>query len=311
MIIASKLHPATTNKTYFNLGRSAFAFLIGEIIKPNKIYLPSFTCWSLVSATKIRFPRIELEFYNVRRNLIPEYPSIIKQGEVLVFIHFFGSLNKTPLPINNGGVILEDISHAYTSQIKYTGDFIFGSLRKSFKVADGGIILDNFFNPVYEKGSNLDSWLRLQAADWKDVREAENMLDRKWYIKDISSQSLEIILKSNLEEIQTSRFRNYSYLKEHIKVGYPLLEFKSNESPLVHNILLDNVVERNKLRRDLAEKGIFTSIHWPTHPLVQERATEFPDTIWLENHILSIPVAQDYNLNDMEYIVKVTNRFKP
>jgi dTDP-4-amino-4,6-dideoxygalactose transaminase len=311
MIIASKLPPEICNKTYFNLGRSAFSYLIGEVIKPNKIYLPSFTCWSLVNAVQFRFPQIELEFYNISRDLSPHYPNKILIGEVLVFNHFFGQESKISLPSTQGGFILEDISHAYTSNITHVGDYTFGSLRKSFKVADGGVILNKFFNPVYEKGSNFDSWLRMQAADWKDMREAENMLDRKWYIKDISSQSLEVVLKSNLEYIQKSRYRNYKYLREHLDIGYPLLEFKENEAPLVHNIILDNKKERDNLRKMLAEKGIFTSIHWPTHPLIKERADEFPDTIWLENHIISIPVGQDYNTNDMEYIVKITNSFKP
>ncbi|MDZ7795672.1 MAG: hypothetical protein U5N56_00890 [Candidatus Marinimicrobia bacterium] len=81
---------------------------------------------------------------------------------------------------------MEDISHAFASKFKYKGDFIFGSLRKSMKVADGGIILNNFFNPIYEKSNNLDSWLRYESVDWKDMREAENMIDRKWEIRDIS-----------------------------------------------------------------------------------------------------------------------------
>ena len=308
MLIASKLPPATSPKTYFNLGRSAFAYLLGEIVKPEKVYLPSFTCWSLVNTIERRYPEIELDFYNVDRYLNSTFPALINDGEVLVVVHFFGKENQTPLPPKKGGIIFEDVSHSFASKIKHFGDFIFGSLRKTFKIADGGIILNKFLNPVYEKSNNLDSWLRLQALDWKDLREAENMLDRQWKIRDISSQSLEVVLKSNLNEIQKIRYKNWLFLDEHLKLGTSLINFNSNEAPLVQNIIVDDKTVRDKIRSHFSDNGIFTSIHWPAHPLIRSRSVEFKDAIWLEEHIISIPVSQDYNLNDMEYIVKVANK---
>jgi len=302
MIIGSKLPPIHGDNTYFNLGRSAFAFLISEIIKPKKVFLPSFTCWSLVSTIQNRFPEIELNFYPVDRTLQCYYPEKVKEKEMLVFIHFFGKENKTTLP-DSKGIILEDISHALTSRINYRGDYVFGSLRKSFKIGDGGIIRD-YFNPVYESSQKLDTWLRYEAQDWRDMREAENMIDRQWEITDISSKSLEIFLTSNLDTIRLSRYRNDKFLSDNISVGKPLLIFRKNEAPLVHNRIFDTTKERDSLRKHLASKGIFTSIHWPTHKLVRMSKINIDDVLWLESHILSFPVSQDFNLNDMEYIAE-------
>ena len=134
MIIGSKLPPMHSDKTYFNLGRSAFAYLIEQVIKPSKVYLPAFTCWSLVSTMQKRFSDIEIKFYNVDRELNCYYPKKLNKGEVLVFIHYFGHENKTELPQNNGGIILEDISHALATKINFRGDYIFGSLRKIMKI---------------------------------------------------------------------------------------------------------------------------------------------------------------------------------
>ncbi|MCF8222797.1 MAG: hypothetical protein K9J25_06585 [Bacteroidales bacterium] len=307
MLIGSKLPPVHVDKTYFNFGRSAFAYLIEEIIKPNKVYLPAFTCWSLVSTMQKRFSDIELEFYNVEKDLKCNYPKTIEKDEVLVFIHYFGNENKQPLPKKNGGVILEDISHALASKIEYRGDYIFGSLRKSMKVADGGIIINHFFNPIYEKGNNLDSWLRYEATDWKDMREAENMIDRHWKIRDISSQSLEVFLATNLDLVKKQRFNNEKYLYNNIKIGEPLLNFSENEAPLVHNRIMNTQDERDHIRKELSKKGIFTSIHWPTHEVVRKYSNSFPDVLWLEKRIISIPVSQDFNLNDMDFISKTIN----
>ncbi len=307
MIIGSKLPPVHSDKTYFNLGRSAFAFLIGEVIKPKVVYLPAFTCWSLVSTMQTRFPDLELIFYNVDRELNCEYPEKLSEGEVLVFIHFFGHENKQPLPENNGGTILEDISHALATRINFRGDYVFGSLRKCMKISDGGIILNRFLNPIYEKSNNLDSWLRYEAVDWKDMREAENMLDRSWHIRDISSQSLECLLTTNMDLVRNQRFKNEKFLYHNIQVGEPLLDFREGEAPLVHNRIIKSTEQRDFIRKKLAEKGIFTSIHWPTHELVRKEEDKFPDVPFLESHIISIPVSQDFNLNDMEFIATEIN----
>lgn len=300
MLIGSKLPPVHGENTYFNLGRSAFAYLMADVIKPKKVYLPSFTCWSLVSTLEKRFPHIEMEFYPVNRELECTYPEKVNKGEVLVFMHYFGKENKQSLPPCEG-ILLEDISHAIATKLNYRGNYIFGSLRKFFKIADGGIIKSHH-NPVYEPSKKLDTWLRYEAIDWRDMREAENMIDRSWNMTDISSQSLEIVLRSNLDIIRTSRNKNEKFLFDNIEVGSPLLEFQAHEAPLLHNRILESTERRDSLRKYLAEKGVFTSIHWPTHPSVKKSNLDITDILYLESHIISIPVSPEYNLNDMEFI---------
>jgi dTDP-4-amino-4,6-dideoxygalactose transaminase len=177
------------------------------------------------------------------------------------------------------------------------------------KVADGGFI-NKFFNPVYEKSNKLDTWLRYEATDWTDVREAENMIDRDWQITDISSQSLAVILTSNPDMVRIKRQKNEKFLYENIKAGRPLVNYKDNECPLLHNRLMSTKAERDSLRQFLFTKKIFTSIHWPTHEAVLKSKTDIKDTLWLEDHIISIPVSQDYNLNDMEYIADSVSAWK-
>lgn len=302
MLIGSKLPPEHTDRTYFNSGRAAFAFLLGQVVKPRKVYLPTFTCWSLVSTMERRFPNIELQFYPVDRELNCNYPEFVHKDELLVFIHFFGYENKSPLP-ESEGTLLEDISHAYISKINHVGDYVFGSYRKILKVADGGF-LNSYFNPVYEESLKLDTWLRHEAKDWRDVREAENMTDRDWRICDISSQSLAILLTANHDLIRSERRENELFLMKNISAGEPLLIYRPNECPLLHNRIMGSKEERDSLREFLAGKRIFTSIHWPTHKKVLESGMDISETLWLENHIISIPVSHDYNLNDMEYIAE-------
>lgn len=308
MLIGSKLPPEHTEKTYFNYGRAAFAFLVGQVIKPRKVYLPTFTCWSLVSTMEKRFPNITVEFYPVGRDLACKYLKFVHKDEMLVFIHYFGYENKSRLP-KSEGTILEDISHAYLSKINYVGDYVFGSYRKVLKIADGGFI-NSYFNPIYEKSHKLDTWLRYEAKDWRDVREAENMIDREWNICDISSQSLEIILTSNSDLIRSKRRANEKFLKDNISTGRPLLTYRPNECPLLHNRIMETKEARDSLREFLAGRGVFTSIHWPTHKNIIKSGVDIRDALWLENHIISIPVSHDYNLNDMEYIAESVHQWQ-
>jgi hypothetical protein len=308
MLIGSRLPPERTERTYFHSGRAAFAFLIGQLIRPKKVYLPTFTCWSLVSTMSQRFPQVELAFYPVRRDLTCIYPNPIREGEALVFIHFFGHENSSELPPCQG-VLIEDFSHSYMSQISPRGDYAFGSYRKIMKVADGGFLL-GFFNPVYEPTRKLDSWLRFEAKDWRDMREAENMLDRDWCIADIGSQSLEILLTSNESLIRQKRWANESFLTRNLSVGVPQIKYRKGECPLLQNRFLSSMEERDSLRTYLASKGVFTSVHWPTHELVRTSGLDIEDALWIENHVISFPVSQEYGLNDMEYICECVDDWK-
>lgn len=305
MLIGSKLPPKYVDMTYFSSGRAAFAFLVNRI-KPRKVYLPTYTCWSLVSTMDTRFPDIEVEYYSVGRDLMCRYPLVLA-GELLVFIHYFGHENRSWLPAA-AGTILEDMSHSWYSNITAKGDYLFGSLRKIVKVGDGGLV-SGFFNPVYEPSRKLDTWLRYEAKDWKDIREAENMIDRDWQIADISSQSLMVLLTTDVEQLRHKRRANEQFLRENMPVGEPLLFYELDECPLLYNMLLETRRERDSLKAFLAARNVFASIHWPTHKLIRESPFAIEDALWLEDHILSIPVSEDYNLNDMEYIVKCTQEW--
>ena len=300
MLIADKLPPKRVDKTFFSSGRAAFSFLVGQVIKPKKVYLPTFTCWSVVAAMARRFPDIPVEYYPVERDLTCLYPAQLHEGELLHFIHYFGHENRCKLPASDG-TILEDASHSYMSDISPVGDYVFGSYRKLVKVGDGGFV-QGYFNPIYEPSRKLDTWLRYEAADWKDVREAENMLDRDWQIADISGQSLAVILAANHDLIRLKRRANERFLAENITAGTPLIKYRPNECPLLHSRLFETKEERDCLRAFLAAKGVYASIHWPTPQRIKESGAGIAGALWLESHILCLPVSQDYGLNDMEYI---------
>ncbi len=321
MNIASKLPPQHVDRTYFSSGRAAFAFLM-EHEKPTKVYLPAFCCWSLVSTMLERFRDVEVEFYGMSTFLDgppnSRFWPEVGAGELFVRIHYFGHQNKGWV-IHGNGIVLDDLSHSYMSIFEkgepiQQGTYEFGSYRKILKVGDGGFI-NTYFNPVYEPSKKLDTWLRYESKDWRDMKEAENMLDRDWQVADISSQSLAVILTTNKEFVRQRRVQNEAFLEEHLKdldVGRWHIMYRPGECPLNHSRMFDTQEERDDLRSFLRTKDIYTAIQWPTHPYILQNASEevLASALYLERHTLAFPVMQEYNLNDMEYMINSVEEWK-
>ncbi len=304
--LASRGLPPRGDRTYFSSGRAAFAFLIGEVIRPRRVLLPTLTCWSLVSTVQRRFPMIELGFYPVGPDLRCEYPKNLGSRDVIVVIHYFGHSSDQPLP--SGGTVVEDFSHAVLSRFARRGQFAFGSLRKLIQIADGGFV-DGFFNPIYEPSRKLDTWLRYEATDWRDLREAENMLDREWSISDMSSQSLSHFLSIDETEVRSRRAANERHLFENLRAGRPLLEFFPGECPLVHHRIFSSHEERDALRRHLAADRIYTSIHWPVHGLVAGGECDSSGATLISDQSLAFPVGDDLGVSDMTRICESVQRW--
>ena len=300
--IASRLPPTRAGSTWFSSGRAAFAWIVGEHLVPHRIYLPTYVCWSLINVLLTRFPRIELRFYPVNRQLEPCYPTNAEPSDAVLFVHYFGHESATPI-VPDDCTLLEDCSHVLNRFQPRSNGLAFGSLRKVYRTADGGFVRGRF-NPVYEPDRKLDAWLRCGAADWKDLREAENMTDRHWKIADISSQSLAAVLSGSDAQIAARREENEAFLVDHLTVGEPMKRYATDECPLLHNRLLPTTADRDSLRRFLASRDIYCSVHWPAHPLlrkIQDRV-DTTDAVWIQDHVLSIPVSQDYGERDMERI---------
>lgn len=301
--IASRLSPHQTETTYFGSGRAAFTYLLSEVIKPKVVYLPTFICWSLVDAMISRFPKCRLLFYSVDRSLRCSFPDDPERDSLILLIHYFGK--RCTGPVRREGVcVLEDLSHTVMTAPVTPGNYAFGSLRKVYRTADGGFLRGRY-NPVYEADRKLDSWLRYLATDWREMREAENMTDRAWTVCDMSSQSLAVTLQTDEHHLQATRRANNRFLAQHLKVGRPMQSFDETDCPLLHNRLMNSTDERDSLRSCLADHGIFCSIHWPIHPAVlQDPEADTTEAVWLANHVLSIPVSEQFGEREMTAIVR-------
>jgi len=305
--LASRLPPERTGTTWFSSGRAAFAWLLQNELRPRRIYLPTLICWSLVNVLTRTRPDTEIRFYPVNRQLRPIWPDTLADDEAILFVHYFGY--ESPVPPTSG-ILLEDCSHRPYSCHPVSDGYCFGSLRKIYRVADGGFLRGRF-NPLYESDRHLDAWLRQQASDWRDLREAENMTDRHWKITDIGSQSLSTVLTADDSVIAQRRLQNERFLYNHLKVGNAVKPYDDSECPLLHHRYLPSSTERDSLRKYLMSQRIFTSIHWPAHPLLRQAqdSVDCTDAFAIEELALSFPVSQDFGEREMTSICDACDRW--
>lgn len=322
---ASRLPPKRYPMTWFSSGRAAFAFLITEIACPRIIYLPTFVCWSLVDTVQQHFPDVELRFYAVRitesGDGMPssgvfrcEYPEQPEPDSAVVCIHYFG--HKSALPAFDDAILLEDRSHcrppsADEKPTTHQRHFVFGSLRKLLRVADGGFVSGQW-DPIYAADQKPDTWLRLVSQDWRDLREAENMMDRYWSVSDISSQSLATVLTTDYATTGRKRQDYNRILNNDLTAGRPLLRFREDECPLLHCRVFDSTSERDSLREYLMRQDIFTSIHWPVHPAVLSLAdhVEIESAVWMQDRTIAIPISEDFSQQQMENVCDVAREWQ-
>ena len=111
------------------------------------------------------------------------------------------------------------------------------------------------------------------------------------------------MLCSDDEQIPTQRRANEQLLVSELTVGDPLKEFGPSDC-LLHNRFLDHVNARNSLRDFLASRGVYCSIHWPVYPyfLQHQNTADITESVWIQDHVPSIPVGQDYEANETEHI---------
>ena len=105
----------------------------------------------------------------------------------------------------------------------------------------------------------------------------------------------------NWKKIGKLRQNNWKFLNKLLENKYNGIFNKiSNDEIPLGLILL--VKDRDKLRKFLLKKRIFTSIHWPIKQKLSKSTFKFD--YYLANHIITIPIDQRYTKKDMFYIAK-------
>ena len=137
----------------------------------------------------------------------------------------------------------------------------------------------------------------------------ESLLNTNTDLYNMSDYSLRGLISIDLENVRSSRYKNYIYIKDlfekhSLSVKLFNIEADKKSSPFVFPIKVCKEL-RNELRTELVELRAYCPILWPMSPVVSPE--KFRKTKELSDSILCLPVDQRYSPEHME---ELFSRFK-
>lgn len=320
--------------TYLRTGREALMYASCNC-KPGKeavILCPAYCCWSMTAP--FEFTGWTVVYYRLKKDLTIDEVYLERmlcscRPDAILTMNFYGSASTQSAiakvkAYNDKITVIEDFSHCtfcldkmFNEQV----DFYVTSIRKSIGVCDGALVLSKKpTNKQYIGGEARDfGTLRLGAQKQKgrysftkslddkdvflsEIRQGETMIDKLDGVHPISKISERMIAIINGEEIAFARRENMKHLWGMLGGQVemlPGLERSFEGAPFSLPILVEN---RDEIQKKLAQHGVYAPVLWP----ISEQARKVCEvSAYVSDHILSLPVDQRYDYDDIEDIASI------
>lgn len=320
--------------TYLRNGREALLYASCNC-KPGKeaiILCPAYSCWSMTAP--FEFSGWTAVYYRLKEDLTIDEDYLKKllrgcKADAILTMNFYGSASTNAAidivkEFNEKITVIEDFSHCtfcldqiFNEQV----DYYVSSIRKSIGVCDGAIILSKKETNKAYIGSTASDFgqLRLSAQQQKgryaftkssddkelflsELRRGEQIIDKLDFVHPITEISLKMIESINGQEIAFARRENMKHLWSLIdgQVNMiPGLERSFDGAPFSLPILVE---KRDEVQKQLAQQGVYAPVLWP----IGDNAKKVCEiSAYVSDHMLSIPIDQRYNYDDIEDIAKI------
>lgn len=284
--------------SFVNSARTGWKYLLTRYLEKNKkVLLPAYIGQSINEGSGVFDPVRQLgigyNFYRVSRKLKVDLDDVERSlktsriGVVLV-IHYFGFVQKNmkrmaELCKNYGAVLVEDCAHVMITNgeeaVGNYGQASFFSLHKWFPCNLGGVVQIN------GEGENLT----IKAKD------------------KIALEDLEVLVRTRKDKVAETRRKNYRNLAKRLR-NTPGIELMYPALPPETTPMNLPLVVMGKPRSDLYWKlqhqGVQTTALY--YALISELdQTNYPDSEYVSERILNLPVHQDLCEKDMEKLALI------
>jgi dTDP-4-amino-4,6-dideoxygalactose transaminase len=305
-----------------------------SLAKDEYILMPSYLCPSMIIG--LERLNINYDFYNINKDLSIDTNSIDelmkdKKIRAVLFVNYFGfyhreeTLNYLKSLKKKGLVLIEDaVQMLWFNKAKnFIGDFVFNSYRK-FLPVDGSALLgkrlsvdisdeeSGYAKTVSEARLLKTSFIKDASCEEENFLKLYSKAEHEYYENIVPRKMIfknkEILNNCDLVSIKEIRIKNFKFLEKElqaVKEIEPL--FKSiniKEAPLGFAVFAKN---RDELRSFLRKYSIFAPVHWNLNGEVW--ATNYKDSLFVSNNILTIPIDQRYDYKDMLKIVELIKEF--
>ncbi|MBM3268028.1 MAG: hypothetical protein FJZ01_10315 [Candidatus Sericytochromatia bacterium] len=333
--IAGLLDLPADRTALFGAARQAVRFWIDRFKPPGAVLLPAYCCRSVVQP--YADAGVPYSYYPVDRSLRPDLGALrdmIREAGAIQAIHYFG-FPAPPDLFGLGTPVLEDAVQAVLSpDLRRSGAWAIGSLRKFFPVPDGAFLIarEPFAAPPLPPaigglyGRKLYGRMRLHeavrrgdAAAWAEALDllagTEDELETAPVRPHAMSPGSQAALRGcAVEDMAAARRRNYTTLFDALRPVFAdpargLRPLTPELSPGVVPYGLAVLSERrDALRAHLRSRGIYAVVHWELPDDVSREA--FPDSWWVYARTLTLPVDHRYGAADMAEVAAAVAAFR-
>lgn len=321
--------------TWLRSGREAL-HLIALNLNPGKnhpiVLMPAYCCHSMVDPFEKAGWKVV--YYCLNEDLTVDLGYLLlalekESPKAILTMNFYGSAStkEAVACVKNNSPeckVIEDFSHCTFSLAEIFNDqvdYYVTSIRKSVGVCDGSVIIskeslgDSFieegeteFVSVRKNSQKLKAEYtysqdkELKSVFFPELRRQEGELDAFEGVHRISSTGKEMLKLFNGEIIRYARQQNMKHILDLLggKVNsIPGIERCLNGAPFSLPILVKN---RDEVQQKLAKRGVYAPVLWP---ICEEARSICPASARMADEMLSIPIDQRYNYDDIEDIAKI------
>ncbi len=261
-------------------------------------------------------PVLPLHVYGAGPGRPPGTVLGVGEGEVVLNVALFGN---SPLPMPAGVTVIEDHSHDPTG-IHACGsraDYAVASLRKTLPLPDGGVLwsprgLDMPPEVATTPGHDRYTLRRLSAMALKQVYLDGGMVQHATFrslfvnsergVWDRRPSGISTFSRERLGTLPVDRFREQKAenLREFLAALGSLPGISVFDATYSALLRFDRPDERDRVRRRLIDRRIFTSVLWPLDP---PAVAGIPaEDVAFSERVLSVYVDQRYRPSDMRRV---------
>ena len=287
-----------------NSARNCFEYVL-ITRKYKKVYLPYYTCGVMLQP--LQRQHVEYEFYHINRDFEPISIKNLNRKEAFLYTNYFGLKQDCVEELANiyGDRLIVDNAQAFFSP-RLPGVDTFYSPRKFFGVPDGGYLYTDYpleYDFPKDESMNRMQHLLIRAdkdaeTGYESFQNNESSLDNA-PIARMSNLTEKLLMNIEYERIKDKRRRNYKYIDSNLKMLNILsLELDDNSVPMSYPFL-QNTHNAN-LKKQLLDKKIYVPTYWPN---VLKNSRKEALEYFLASTLLSIPIDQRYNVEDIDSII--------
>jgi hypothetical protein len=294
---------------YFLSSARACLNLIIKTVNPAKIYLPYYSCNTLLQP--IISNNVKYEFYAINEKLEPVSEIHLSNNEYFIYVNYYGLKTTTLNTLFNlyKDSLIVDNTQAFFEK-GLPGVWSFNSARKFFGVPDGAFLYSplDLATDSYNRNEDfhydhlIHRLIGKQELAYKEFRDYEDSLNDE--IKGASL--LSEILLSNIKYPQAALRRKNNFALYHSafrKMNLLDASFQIDEVPFAYPLLLKKKVDKTALYA----KNIFIPTFWED-TLNRDCSEKYVFEKRITENLLPLPVDQRYNEKDIIKVIDAVSK---